>query len=86
MTNFYAIKGQTLTDICLNTYGTLDYYYKLLTDNNVPNANYIPTSNELFVYDETLVFDNAINRTTTINNIKYATDLSENGNVFYQIV
>ena len=39
MTTYYAVSGQSFSDVCLNTYGTLDNYIKLLEDNNlVPDA------------------------------------------------
>lgn len=93
MITYNAEKGQTLTDICLNTYGTLDYYYKLIQDNNTEpiksdlalNADHVPTSGEAFVYDETLIFDNAISQTITLNNIRYSTGVGENGNTYYII-
>lgn len=73
MSTYSAINGQTLSDICLNTYGSMDYYYKLLQDNNIENADVVPVTGQLFEWDETLIVDTNIHKTITLNNIKYAT-------------
>lgn len=80
---YKAVDGQTLADVCLNTYGSLDYFFKLLVDSDVYNADQICYSGQPFNYDDTLIVDTAINRTTTINNIRYATAYSENGNTYF---
>lgn len=85
MTTFYAIDGSTLFDVCLNTYGTLDFFYKLLKDNNISNANYVPKTGQQFLYDETLIIDQQTSRTIILNNIKYATEINTNGSVYYKI-
>ena len=85
MKTFYAVAGQSLADVCMNTYGSMDYFYKLLQDNNVTNANVTPTSNMPFIWDETLLIDSAINQTLTLNNIKYATMPEGNGNVYFVV-
>lgn len=83
MTNYYAINGQSLADICMNTYGTMDYFYKLLTDNDYPNADILPSTGTLFVWDETLVINSQISRTTQINNVRYATAVSDLNSTYY---
>jgi hypothetical protein len=86
MTIFNAVDGQSLCDVCVNTYGSMDYFYKLLTDNNIPNANYVPASGIPFNWDETLVVDFIVGQTITKNKIKYATAASGNGNVWFVVV
>jgi hypothetical protein len=76
METYYAITGQTLADICMNTYGTMDYFYKLIQDSNIPNGDAIPYTGQPFYWDKTLVVDNLINITTTLGSIKYATAIS----------
>lgn len=83
MKTFKAISGQTLADVCLNTYGSLDYFYKLIQDNGIANADAIPYTGQSFVWDETLVVDALINVTTTNQNIIYATGYGSNGNTYY---
>jgi hypothetical protein len=86
MKTFNAISGQTLADVCMNTYGSMDYFYKLLQDNRIANANAIPYTGQPFVWDETLVVDAMINKTNVIGNVKYATGYGSNGNTLAVIV
>lgn len=85
MTNYFAVNGQSLADICMNTYGSMDYFYKLLQDNNVESADFIPYSGQLFVWDETLVVDANIQKTTSLGGIIYATGYQTNNNTFYVV-
>ena len=55
MKTFTAISNSTIYDVCLNTYGTLDYLVKLMVDNNHAGVDVFPTNGQIFVYDETLV-------------------------------
>jgi hypothetical protein len=84
--NYNGINGQTLLDVCLNTYGSLDYFYKLLQDSSVANADQQVYTGQPFTWDETLVVDAQILRTTTLGNIRYATANSGNGNTFAIII
>lgn len=86
MRTYYAINGQSLADVCMNTYGSMDFFYKLLTDNNIPDANILPSTGLPFSWDETLVVDFVVGQTLTKNNIKYATAASGNGSVYYVVV
>lgn len=84
--NYNGINGQTLLDVCLNTYGSLDYFYKLLQDSSVPSADAAVYSGQVFTWDQALVVDAQILRTTTLGNIRYATASSGNGNTFAVVV
>jgi hypothetical protein len=53
MTTTYAYNGQSILDVALNTYGTLDKVVKLASDNGVTNLLTYPTTRQAFVYDET---------------------------------
>lgn len=55
MKTFTAISNSTIYDVCLNTYGTLDYLVKLMVDNNHAGVDVFPINGQIFVYDETLV-------------------------------
>jgi hypothetical protein len=85
MSTFYAVDGSTLFDVCLNTYGSLDFFYKLLLDNNIPNANYTPKTGESFNYDETLIVEEQTSRTITLGGIKYATAINNSTGLYYKI-
>lgn len=83
MLNYYAVSGQSLPDICLNTYGSMDYFYKLLQDSGIADGNQLPYTGQLFVYDPTVIVDLSVKNTTTLNNIRYATANAGNGNTYY---
>lgn len=76
MTTFYAENGQSLIDVCLNTYGTTDLLYKLLQDNGISDINYTPYSGQPFTYDDSLVINQGVNLLFAQSNIKYATDIN----------
>lgn len=54
MQNYNSANGQSLLDVCLSVYGTLDYLYKLIVDNNISGVDYDPTTGQVFVYDDSL--------------------------------
>lgn len=81
MTTYQAIFGQSIFDVCLNTYGSLDYLLKLITDNGVPNINYTPFSGQQFAWDETLTEDQAVNQVSQNNHIIYATATLKNTSI-----
>jgi len=67
---FRAVDMSTIYDVCLNTYGNLDYLVKLMVDNNFEGVNTYPSAGQVFVYDDTLVYGLAVQKNATI---KYAT-------------
>lgn len=83
MTTYYAIAGQSIYDVCLQTYGALDYLFKLLQDNGINGLNEPVNSRQPFQWDETLVQDQQLNTSFLANGVRYATDISGNGSVFY---
>lgn len=60
MKTFAAVDGQSLLDVCLNVYATLDYLVKLMIDNHVDNVNADVVSGQLFLYDDTISADQSI--------------------------
>jgi glycopeptide antibiotics resistance protein len=66
---FKAISNSTIYDVCLNTYGSLDYLVKLMVDNKFVSVNEYPVNEQEFIFDETLVVD----KSTKDLKIKYAT-------------
>ena len=80
MKEFIAISNSTIYDVCMNTYGSLDYLVKLMNDNNHLGVDINPTNGQIFMYDDSLV--NKISDVNNSNNslinsnlaqIKYAT-------------
>lgn len=63
MKEFIAISNSTIYDVCLNTYGALDYLIKLMVDNNISDININPINGQIFMYDDTLV-----NKISNVNN------------------
>jgi hypothetical protein len=82
MITFYAVSGQSLPDVCMNTYGSMDYYFKLLQDNGITDADSLPSTNFPFLWDNTLVVDAQNQRTIDLTDLKFATANSGNGNTF----
>ena len=73
MLSYSCQQGQTLLDVCLNTYGSLDFLEKLITDNGFENANQLPTSGQIVSWDETLISDFSVYRTNTAFSVVYST-------------
>jgi len=70
---YSALEGQSIFDICLQTYGSLDFLVKLLQDNQIPSISIAPVSGQVFTWDETLTVDQVVNQTSQNSNIIYAT-------------
>lgn len=82
---FEAVDGQSIFDVCLNCYGTLDLLYKLLQDNSIDNVNVTPFSRQTFVYEDSLVIDQGVNQQFTQSGFKYATNVGVLGSTFYVV-
>ena len=72
MRQFNCVSGSSFTDVCLNTYASLDNYVKMLNDNGV-SPDDIPHSGQQMQWDETIVVDSTVETITTKNNIIFAT-------------
>lgn len=72
MLSYNCVFGQSYSDVCLNTYGTMDYYVKMLNDNNL-SPNDLPSTGQVVNWDETLVQNQTIRRLTDKNKIIFAT-------------
>jgi len=72
MQQYKSRNGQSLQDVCLSTYGSLDYIYRLIQDSGIDNIDYVPKTNDIFYYDINIVVNSTVNR-TRIGNIYYAT-------------
>lgn len=82
---FFAVGGQSIYDVCLNCYGTIELLYKLVTDNSVVNVDQLVSSRQKFLYDDTLVVDLGINQRFAQSGVVYSTDVSKLGSVYYTI-
>jgi len=73
MTRFIAVDSSTIYDVCLNTYGSLDYLVKLMVDNDFEGVETFPKAGQEFLFDENLVVNQQVYRTNLDKNLKYAT-------------
>lgn len=81
--NYNCVIGQSLFDICLNTYGSLDLFYKLLQDSGIDNAQVIPYGGQNFIYDDSLIVNQNINQNYVLTPVRYATSIGNNGSSYY---
>jgi hypothetical protein len=58
---YKAINGQSIYDVCLQTYGSLDYLYKLMQDNAFAGLDDKVISGQEFVWDDSLVINQQVN-------------------------
>lgn len=70
---FTAANGQSIYDVCINCYGTLDQLYKLLQDNNIAGIDVPPAPGQVYVYDDTLMVNQSLQQQNQLNGIRYAT-------------
>jgi len=49
--------GQTMYDLCLMAYRTLDLMIKFCVDNDISDVNYVPFAPQVFLYDTALTID-----------------------------
>jgi len=68
---FKAVEMSTIYDVCLNTYGTLNYLVKLMVDNSFLGVDTYPNAGQIFMYDDELVYGLAQQKNNTV---KYATN------------
>lgn len=52
MAIYIAEEGQSVYDICLNVYNSLDYLVKLMKDNNISSIDDALYSGQTFVYND----------------------------------
>lgn len=54
--SYNSTNGQSIYDVCLMTYGSLDYLSKLIIDNGYGSADNYP-GNKIFIWDDSLIVD-----------------------------
>lgn len=78
MSQYKCVEGQSLEDICLQTYGSLDFILKLIQDNGFDNINSQPYSGQLIIWDELLNTDQQVFQNNQSGSITYATKYQDN--------
>lgn len=82
---YSAVYGQSLLDVCLQVYGTLDLLVKLCLDSGVSSVNDTPKSQQVFVYDDQLTVRQGVRDQFGLPGKIYATDAGFNGETYYTI-
>lgn len=83
MQSYRATSGQSVLDICLSVYGTLDYLIKLVVDSGVSGVDYVPKTGDIFYYDNTLTVNSNAFQTRSV--ARYATLYRDNSIVDFGI-
>lgn len=71
---YVSKEGQSIYDVCLQTYGTLEYLFKLIRDNNIGSVSAQFFHKEFF-FDEDLVEDYLLYSKINNENINYITSV-----------
>lgn len=76
MRKYIAKYGQSIIDICMSTYGSLDCLSKLISDNNIDDINVSPVSQQVFIWDDSINEDFGIlsqsNYSTQLDIVPYS--------------
>lgn len=78
MLQYKCIEGQSVMDVCLQTYGSLDFVGKLIEDNSLSNINSTLQSGQVILWDETLNVDQSVFQNNQSGSITYATKYQAN--------
>ena len=73
LATYVGKEGQSLEDVCMMTYMTLDLMYKLLQDNSIQSIELLSVRGINFIYDTTLVADNLLQKKNRSINRHYCT-------------
>lgn len=73
---YTARPGQSIYDICLQTYGTLDLLIKLCIDNDISGVEDEFTIGKIFTFDSSLIFNLATYKKNNNQSIYYATKIT----------
>jgi hypothetical protein len=68
MKTFNAQDGQSVLDVVLNTYGTMDKLVKLMQDNAIPGVLSKPVTAQKFLFDDTQIANQALRTTWVVGN------------------
>lgn len=70
---FVSMAGQSIYDVCLQTYGTIELLAKLVVENNLVSTIAPVEAGKVFTFDKTKIKDTAIFSRNVIDGIIYAT-------------
>lgn len=73
LTSFKVIEGQSVYDLVLNTYGTLNLLGKLIVDNDIDDINALTVTGQVVWYDDLLIADYNLFNSIQQNNTKLRT-------------
>ena len=73
---YNSTHGQSIYDICLNTYGSFDYLFKLLSDNGIESIDTDISLVNSWTWDENKVTDQRFNYLSSSTAKTYATHSS----------
>lgn len=65
--------GQSVYDLCLQTYGNLELLTQLLQENKIVNTLEIVLAGKVIIFDKTKIRDVAVYSRNIVDNIIYAT-------------
>ena len=71
--NYVSKQGQSIYDVCMQTYGTLDLLIKLCINNNIDGVEAGFPIGKIFTFDETLIFSQKIFNDNFNQKIFYST-------------
>lgn len=72
MQKFNCVAGSGWLDVCLNTYGSLDYFVKLMNDNEL-TPEVPPVTGQVVNWDNTIVSNQSVAISLRAKNIIFAT-------------
>ncbi len=71
MKKYTVLYGQSLFNVCLQVYGTLNYIFKLIADNNLGNINAGVSPGQIIIFDLSLTQDGSVYNQNIVKGIKY---------------
>ena len=71
MKNYVVLYGQSIFNVCLQTYGTLNYIFKLISDNNLGNINAVVNPGQIIIFDPSLIKDVSLYNQNLMKKINY---------------
>lgn len=83
MSQFSVTQNQSIFDVCLQTYGSFDYLYKLINDNGIASIDTPLVSGQVIEWDENLITDKSLYQTLTAGNVRFETKFNEEMNENY---
>lgn len=72
--SYTAREGQSIYDVCLQTYGDIKYLFtKLIPDNNISNINSSGFQGRAFIFDSDYISDHSLYNRNQDENVFYVT-------------